>query len=155
MTLYDINQDILSCMTIDPETGETEIDEERYAALEVARTDKLENIACWVKNLRAEEKALAEEIKALTARKSRTECLSDRITGILERELDGAPMNTAKVAVSYRKSSMVVIDNAGELIDRFLRIKPEPDKTAIKNAIAAGEKVLGAHLEEKNNIQIK
>ena len=66
MTLYEINQALTECMKIDAETGEITLDETLYNQLDMLRNDKLESIACWVKNLTAESKAIADEAKALT-----------------------------------------------------------------------------------------
>ena len=56
-SLYEINKEILEC--VDMESGEI-IDEERLQNLAFEKNDKLENIALWIKNLKAE----AEMVKA-------------------------------------------------------------------------------------------
>ena len=57
MPLYEIDQSIKAL--VDPETGEL-LDYEAFARLQMEREAKLENIALWIKDLRAK----AEEIKA-------------------------------------------------------------------------------------------
>ena len=57
MKLYEIENAILEC--IDTETGEV-IDIERLNELQMERETKIENVACWIKDLKAE----AEAIKA-------------------------------------------------------------------------------------------
>ena len=52
--LYDIDQDILDC--VDLETGEI-LDTEKLDALQMEREAKLEGVALWVKDLRAEAEA--------------------------------------------------------------------------------------------------
>ena len=57
MTIYEIDQAIMEC--VDIETGEI-IDTEQLDKLQMERDTKLENVACWIKELTAE----AEAIKA-------------------------------------------------------------------------------------------
>ena len=51
MNLYEINSQILDC--VDPETGEV-MDIDRLEELNMAKAEKVDNIACWVKNLEAD-----------------------------------------------------------------------------------------------------
>ena len=64
--LYEINQDILDC--VDLETGEI-LDTEKLDALQIEREAKLEGVALWVKDLKAEAAAVKEEADKLNARK--------------------------------------------------------------------------------------
>lgn len=50
MNLYEIDKAILAC--IDPETGEL-IDEAALQDLQMERTQKIKNVALWLKNLNA------------------------------------------------------------------------------------------------------
>ena len=75
---------------------------------------------------------------------------------MLSDALSGQDFKTARVALSFRKSSEVQIDDIEELSDEYLRYKaPEPDKAAIKAAINEGKEVAGARLVSKANLQIK
>lgn len=65
MNLYEIDKAILAC--IDPETGEL-IDEEALAALQMERTEKIKNVALWLKNLNASVTALKAERDAFDER---------------------------------------------------------------------------------------
>lgn len=47
-TIYEINEQIMQC--IDFETGEV-IDADKLDALQLEKDKKIENIACWIKNL--------------------------------------------------------------------------------------------------------
>lgn len=58
MNLYQIDREILSC--VDQETGEI-IDFEQLDALQMDRERKIENLACYIKNLKAEEAAFSAE----------------------------------------------------------------------------------------------
>ena len=64
---------------------------------------------------------------------------------------------TGKVALSLRKSPYVYITDEKKLPEMFLRTTTsvEPDKNAIKKELTAGNKVDGATLEHRQNLQIK
>ena len=64
--LYEIDQAILDC--VDMETGEI-LDSEKLTELNMERERKLEGVALWVKDLKAEAAAVKEEADKLTARK--------------------------------------------------------------------------------------
>ena len=65
MNIYDIDKAIEAC--VDKETGEI-IDAEALDKLKMERDQKIENVACWAKNLEAEAKAIKEERMALAKR---------------------------------------------------------------------------------------
>lgn len=57
--------------------------------------------------------------------------------------------------VSARKSEIVNIPDESRIPKKYLRIKTEPDKTAIKNALMQGVKVTGASIQKRESVQIK
>ena len=63
------------------------------------------------------------------------------------------------VALSFRASHVVMIDEPALIPAEYMRQAPqpapEPDKEAIKAAIKVGELVPGAHVETRMNLQIK
>lgn len=61
-TLYEIDEEILNC--VDMETGEI-IDVERLGQLQLAREDKVEGIALWIKNLLSDVDAIKSEEEKL------------------------------------------------------------------------------------------
>lgn len=62
MTLYEIDQAILAC--IDEESGEI-IDADALAELSMERDKKVEGVALWIKNLRADAPAPAPNFQTL------------------------------------------------------------------------------------------
>ena len=70
MNLYEINKEMLGCW--DAETGEI-LDEARLDELQIERDEKIENIACWIKNLRAEKDALKAEKEVFAQRQKTVE----------------------------------------------------------------------------------
>lgn len=153
MKLYEINKAILNC--IDDETGEI-VDAEKLNELQLARDEKVESIACWIKNLTAEAEALKKEKQAFADRQSRTEKLIDSLKEYLSEALDGQKFNTARVQVSFRKSEQVSVEDVYKLPEDYITyLEPKPDKAGLKKLLKSGVKVEGCTLIEKNNIQVK
>lgn len=159
-SLYEINAQIEQAWSaaVDPETGEI-ISEEAAQAVEqltMAREDKIENLALYYKNLTAEAKALKNEKLALEARQSAAEKKAESIKKYLTSSMNGEKYKSEKVAISWRKSESVSVDENAFLPDDYMTFKePVPNLTAIKKALKAGEKIDGATLTSSNNIQIK
>lgn len=160
--LFDINRALIEAWesAVDPDTGE--ISEDSYSVieqLEMERDTKIENIGCWIKNLEADAAAIKAEAKAMSDRAKAAEKKAEGLRGYLAAILAGEKWSSPKVAISWRKSVAVEIDEAElpELPEQYLRTKTtiEPDKTAIKDALKAGEYIEGCRLVEKNNISIK
>lgn len=153
MTLYEIDQGILGC--IDPETGEIS-DFEKFDALTMERETKLENVALWIKNLKAEAEALKAEKQAFAERQKAAENKAESLKRYLEYALAGEAFKTTKVAVSFRRSKSVEVENVYDLPTEYVRFaEPTADKAAIKKAIEAGQEVAGAHLVEGLSVSIK
>ena len=153
MKLYEINEQILSC--IDSETGEL-INPEKLNDLQIAKEEKLENLALWYKDLLAEANALKEEKEAFATREKAAKNKAESIKNYLSFVLNGENFKTTKCALSFRKSEKTVIDDIYSIPENFLKYsEPKADLTEIKKAIKNGEEIKGAHLEETQNIQIK
>ena len=156
MNLYDIEYEIMNC--VDPETGEI-IDEQRLDALQMAREKKIENVLLWIKNLKSEADAIKIEEKSLADRRKADEKKAESLTQYVQNVLNGEKFKTPRVAVSYRKSESVVVDDLRlmmEVCDDYVKYKdPEPDKAKIKAALKDGVAVPGCHLEERQNMTIK
>lgn len=152
MNIYDINREIEACISEDGEV----LDEEVLTALIMEKSEKIENVACWIKNLTAEAEAIKAEKEKLAERQKKAEEKAESLKKWLVFALEGEKFSTARVAVSYRKSVSVQVDES-VLDKKFMKEKVSysPDKTALKKALQAGESIEGAYLEEKQNIQIK
>lgn len=160
--LYDIDQDILNC--VDMESGEI-LDTDRLDALQMEREAKLEGVALWVKDLKAEADAVKAEADKLTARKKALDNKIESIKAWLLQALDGGKLKTPRCNVYQTHSQKVVIDDEKALVDmfmaspfgeKFLRMKdPEIDKTALKDSMKQGYEYEFAHLEETESVVIK
>ena len=153
MKLYEIDDAILNC--IDEETGEI-IDAEQLDKLYMEKEEKLENIALWIKDLKAEAEALKNEKQAFAERQKVAENKMESLKKYLAYALDGKAFKTTRASVSFRKSQAVEITDIYKLDENYLRYKePEADKTAIKEALKAGKTVAGATLVENTSVIIK
>lgn len=162
MKLYEINEALEQALeaAFDPETGEI-LDEDALAqveTLELAREDKLEGIACWIKDLRADAEAIKTEKNNLAKRERAANNKADRLTEYLKWQLAGEKLKTARASVSYRRSEAV------ELADNFepmnlpsdcWAVEYKVNKTAIKEHLKAGETLEGAELVTRTSIIIK
>ena len=156
MNLYEINQKILDAVEFgcDPETGEI-IDDTALEKLQMDREEKIENTLLYAKNLAAEAVAIKTEEAALSKRRQTAEKKAEWLKRYVQAVLNGEKFKTPRVAVGYRKTQAVVIDDIDSLPDDFLRIKKEADKTKIKELLKGGEALPGAHLEERQSMNIK
>jgi len=157
MSIYEIEQEIMAL--VDPETGEI-TDYESLGKLNMAREDKIENIALWIKNLNAEAKAIREEEKSLAERRKSAENKSASLEKYLDQTLSGEKFSTAKVLISYRKSTAVEIADEEAFVKSanvayIVPQAPKIDRKAISDALKAGTIIEGATLAGRNNIQIK
>ena len=158
MNIYEIDNAMSSL--IDEETGEIK-DYEAFEELQMQKEEKIENTALWYKNLVAESKAIREEEKALAERRKSLENKAENLKNFINRTLDGNKFSTSKVAISYRKSTAVEVDD--EFIDYAMKNnndlltfkRPEPNKTVIKGMLQGGFDIPHAELVERNNMSIK
>ena len=158
MKLYEIDEAILNC--IDTETGEI-IDADQLDKLQMERDTKLENVACWIKDLKAEAEAIKTEKQILANRQKVAENKAESLKKYLAYALGGKKFSTAKCAVSFRNTESVEVTEEGlEALmkehDELLTYKaPEPNKTAIKQAIKDGLNVAGVQLVQNISTIIK
>lgn len=158
MSIYEIDDAITSL--VDMETGEIE-DEKRFDELKMERTRKIENIACYFKNLTAEAKAMREEEANLARRRKAVENKAERIKNLLAYALNGDKFESPKVRCSYRKSKRVQVDDsfitwAEEHAADLLTFKePMPNRTAIKAALEDGREVEHAEIVANESLQVK
>ena len=152
--LYEIDQGILECL--DLETGEV-IDPERLESLQMARDQKIENVACWIKNLLSDAEAIKAEKEALAKRQVAALAKAEQLKEWLANALGGQKFSSAKCAVSFRRSEAVEVADIALIPASLLRVKTsvEPNKAAIKALLKDGQEVVGCCLTENYNINIK
>lgn len=152
--LYEIDKEILEC--IDPETGEI-IDVDKLNSLMGERNHKIESVALWIKNLLSDAESFKAEKEAFAEREKVAKNKAESLKQWLSFVLNGQKFETSRVAVSFRKSESVQIEDENEIPREFIKEKIEtsPDKTLIKKVLKNGEEVPGCTLLINNNIQIK
>lgn len=158
MTLYEIDQNIMALIDEDGEiTNPKAFDE-----LQITRSEKLEGIACWIKNLKADAAAIKAEEDVLAERRRTIENKIKSLSEFLSNTLAGQKFSTPRVSVSYRTSkALEIADNdtfvawASMFNPSLLRIKRDPDKKAITDAINGGMDVPGAQIVERKSMQVK
>lgn len=153
INIYKIDAAITAC--VDQETGEI-LDEAALDALVMERDKKIENVACWIKDLKAEAGAIREEEKALADRRHSAENKAESLKQWLNDALRGEKFKTAKVSVSYRKSKSVHVTDEKAIDDKFFVPQPAKlDKRMVNEFLKNGMAVKGCELEEKINLQVK
>ena len=160
--LYDIDQDILDC--VDQDTGEI-LDTEKLDALQMEREAKLEGVALWIKDMKAEAAAVKEEADKLTARKKALENKMEGLKAWLLMALDGEKLKTPRCNVYQTHNQRVAVADEAKLIsflqtleepEKFLRFKdPELKRDEIKKALKDGTIIPGAELEETESVVVK
>lgn len=160
MTLYEIDSNMMAALeaAVDPETGEI-LDEsmaEQFEQLQLDRDTKIENTACYIKNLKAEAAALKAEKDALAARQKAAERKAESLSKYLAGYLNGEKFKSTKAAISWRKSESLEVVDLLQIPDEYLTYKmPEANKTAIKAALKEGTEIPGVQIIQNMNISIK
>lgn len=158
MTLYDIDQAIAAL--VDPETGEL-MDYEAFDALSMERDRKLENMALVLKNAKASSVMLKAEIDALTSRKRVADNTVKRMKEYLDQALGGEKFESARCAISYRKSEATEVDTEfvawarKNCADVLIEQAPSVDKTSLKEKLRDGMDCPYARIVENRNIQVR
>lgn len=154
MNLYEIDKAILAC--IDPETGEL-LDEAALTDLQMERTQKIKNVALWLKNLNASAAAYKAERDAFDERMKQALKKAESLKRYLADALGGEKFVTDECAVSFRRSAAVTVFDEDKLPAEYVaeKVTKSPDKAAIKAAIKAGIDVPGAALVDNLSVQIK
>lgn len=161
LSIYEIDQAILSL--VDPETGEI-MDFEAFDQLKMEREEKVENMACWYKNLSAEAAAIRQEELNLAERRRMLERRGERLKNYLGTVLGGEKFQTPRCSVTFRKTTKVEIldaastaewcENNGHL-DLVTYAAPTVSKTELAKLLKAGTVVAGAELVTGLSVGVK
>lgn len=127
---------------------------EALVALEESKVEKCGNAICYlnmlkhgIEDMKAEEKRIATMRKSL---ESRAKNLESAFAYVLKNMGDKEVITKYGVMKVRKNPPAVVIDDLSKVPTKFQHQKIEVtlDKVAIKNAIKAGEKVDGVHIEQ-------
>lgn len=169
MTIYEIDRAIadLIAQSIDPETGEINLDDSALDALQMERNTKIENLALYIKNEQALSDALKAEAEALTKRKNTVDNRIDRLKAFLVQVCEDKKFQTPKVVCRFTDSTRTEINPLfkNEFISWCVEHRPElapvkpaefqPDKKKIKEAVLAGDKIPYVELIESRSVTVK
>lgn len=164
MKLYEISDDYLTRVgMLEEHLASGQIDEQMYLdtldSLDGEFSEKGLNIGKLIKTWEAEDLALKDVQDTKAAQRKTLKNRIDRMKSYLAREMirTGLKPKDAEIALSLRNSDAVVIDDESKLPADYWVEKHErsPDKNLIKQAIKDGHIVPGAHLETRQNLQIK
>lgn len=155
MTIYEIDEQILGCL--DLETGEV-IDLDKLNALEMERKQKIGNVACWIKDLQAEAKAIAKEEAKLKKRKEAAQKKAESLKEWLRFVLNGEKFKDARISIYYKPTKVLNIPEDYDLRllpSNLVKITKEPRKAEIKKAMEEGQTFEGITIEEKESVVVR
>lgn len=152
MNLYQIDQAIMAL--VDPETGEI-LDWEAFDQLQMDRDAKIENAACYYKNLVADAAMIRQEELSLAKRRQSYENSAERMKRYLSEALGGQKFETARCAITFRKTTKVELQDEGAVIDWAQRNSrddvltykaPTVSKPELAKVLKEGIEIPGAEL---------
>lgn len=164
-SLYEIDYQIRTLLdsiidTAD-ENGEVgEIDFSQLDELNQERQQKMENIALYIKNLESDAEAIKAEEANLKDRRTRIENKAKRLKDLMIKSMtehNEPELSSARYSAKIKKTEATDIVDLNLIPEEYITIKTErqPDKTAIKKAIKAGEEVAGATIKINVSVNIK
>jgi uncharacterized protein YeeX (DUF496 family) len=111
---------------------------------------KADGLLMYVANLKAEEKALGDEIKRLQAKKKTKQNHQERLRNYLRDNMAAAGISKIECplfTITLRKPSQVVeVDDLYAIPDVYVNVDIKPDKALIKEALKEGKIVDGCRL---------
>lgn len=159
MNIYEIAEELKKIIE-NIELNDGEITEEDEKALSIADgmlENKAEGYCKLIANLKAQSEGLKNEIERLSKRKKAAENLSLRLKNSLFNAMEATSyekLTAGTFKISFRSSETVNITNESAIDDKFCTIERKVSKTAIKEAIKAGEVVEGAEILKNKNLII-
>lgn len=168
MKLYEIKEDYLTVLDM-AENDEIDADaiKDTLASIEGEFAEKVDNIACIIKQLYADAKAIKEEQDKLADRAKARKAKGDRLKAYLYEQMSAIGQRKIETSrniltIANNAPSVKVDDEtsffAWAAMDHEDYIKqkaPELDKTAIKDALKNGLEIPGVHLEAGESLRLK
>lgn len=154
---YRFTAAVLADMDIDPQTAADTLE-----ALAGELETKAQAVAFVARSLDADAAAVKQWAKDAVERAKAMEARAESLREYLSRQLQACGVTKVAgpgITIGFRASSDVVIDEPGLIPAEFMKQPdpppPAPSKTLIGEALKAGREVPGAHLEQRQNLQIK
>ena len=167
MKLYEIPEEyrkVLEGVQVDEETGEI-LGTDALVEFAGDLNETIKNTGLYLFELDSEAQQIDAQqidaqIKRLKARKDGMKRRADTLKNLMLDAMTSTGLKKVSdplVTVYLRKSTATIVDEMDILPKDLLRVKVEtsPDLIAIGKKLKAGEVVPGAHLEERQNVNIK
>lgn len=162
MSLYSLDSKIKSCIRYDADHVVSEddgeiLDLEQFEALQAERDEKLENLACYIKNVDAEAEAMYAEIEKLSKRAKVKKNEVERCKNYLAQLLNGEKFETSRCKVTFRNVAVCNVLDLSKVPEQFLRRKEvvEANKVDIRKFCKNGAKLPGVEVITKQNMVLK
>lgn len=162
--IYELTADMMKILSMmdDPELNQQTL-KDTMEGIEGAYEDKFDGYAAVIRQLTGYINELEEEKNRIEARKSSFENNVKKMKKIMLESMNATGKTKFKTAKNsfwtQKNKASVVIDakSVWDIPEDFRRYKdPEPDKTKIGEAIAAGQDFTGiAHIEQTESVRIK
>jgi|ERR1700722_3141604 len=163
MKLYEITNELQRIFDNVGEDGE--LNQEMLDNLDGLQEDfetKAISVASYIKNLEAEEQAIADAIKGMVVRKTRLTKQAESLSEYLQMNLQKLSINEIKSSPYFKirlKQCPVSVDVFDESVlpAEYLRekITVTVDKIKLKETMSEGVEVPGATLHRKIKLEIK
>lgn len=162
MKLYEIPEEyrkVLEGVQVDEETGEI-LGTDALVEFAGDLNETIKNTGLYLFELDSEAQQIDAQIKRLKARKDGIKRRADTLKNLMLDAMTSSGLKKVSdplVTVYLRKSTATIVDNMELIPKDLLRVKVEtsPDLVAISKTIKSGIEVPGAHLEERQNVNIK
>lgn len=161
MKLYEIPDEyrkVLEGVQVDEETGEI-LGTDAIVEFAGDLNETIKNTGLYLFELDSEAQQIDAQIKRLKARKDGMKRRADTLKNLMLDAMTSTGLQKVSdplVTVYLRKSTATIVDNMELIPKDLLRVKVEksPDLVAISKTIKSGIEVPGAHLEERQNVNI-
>ena len=126
-------------------------------SLELAKEEKVINVARVIKNYQAEAEILEAEIKRLRAKKSTAEGKVEYLKGYLANNLEqGIKISDGVLSVSWKKNPpKVIVEDDAKVPDQFCTFTREVSKKELGEFLKGGGECDFASLVQESTIQIR
>lgn len=154
MTIFEIDKEIYNLVD---ENGEVK-DFEAFEALNMEREKKIENIACWYKDLLGDAEKIKAQKDVLAEREKACKNRAEQLKKLLDYALQGEKFTSDKCVISYRKSTKCVIEDEQDFIQAHPEFVVTTEKISVaevSKALKNGQEISGASLLNNVNLQVK
>ncbi|BED91705.1 MAG: siphovirus Gp157 family protein [Candidatus Azobacteroides pseudotrichonymphae] len=166
MKLYEISNVFNSLLEdYENELMSHEIFEEELNLINCEFEEKADNIACYIKNLEAEQLAIKNEVDSLNKRRITKFKTLERLKDYLKKEMQFIKkdkIESSKNKITIKKNPPSIEIDDGFIIwaikndEKLLKYKvPEPDKVKIKEKLNDGKELPYVRLIQNERIEIK